>query len=44
MKFAATLNRPFNNRISLLALALIAGLSACNKPAETDAAAKTDAT
>ena len=27
---------------SLLALALIAGLSACNKPAETDSGAKTD--
>ncbi len=28
---------------SLLALALIAGLSACNKPADTDSGAKTDA-
>ncbi len=38
MKLAATLNRPSNQAcISLLALALIAGLSACNKPAETDA-------
>ncbi|MEQ1598984.1 MAG: hypothetical protein ABL880_06400 [Methylotenera sp.] len=45
MKFAATFNRPFNQaRISLLALALIAGLSACNKPAETDSGAKTEAT
>jgi YVTN family beta-propeller protein len=40
MKFAATLNR---TRLSLLALTLIAGLSACNKPAESDSEAKTDA-
>ena len=31
-----------NTRISLVLLALMAGLTACNKPAETDAAAKTD--
>jgi YVTN family beta-propeller protein len=40
MKFAATLNK---TRLSLLSLTLIAGLSACNKPAETDSGAKTDA-
>ena len=31
-----------NTRISIVLLALVAGLTACNKPAETDAAAKTD--
>ncbi len=31
-----------NTRISLVLVALVAGLTACNKPAETDTSAKTD--
>jgi YVTN family beta-propeller protein len=45
MKLTPTSNKPFNQACtSLLALALIAGLSACNKPTETDSGAKTDTT
>jgi YVTN family beta-propeller protein len=40
MKLALNLNK---TRVSLLALAMIASLTACNKPAETDTGAKTDA-
>jgi YVTN family beta-propeller protein len=41
MKLALNLNK---TRVSLLALAMIASLTACNKPAETDSGATTDAT
>lgn len=42
MKFVATLNRPFNQAcISLLALALIAGLSACTKEKSVETTAET---
>ena len=42
MKFVATLNRPFNQTcISLLALALIAGLSACTKEKSVETTAET---
>ena len=45
MKLAVTLNRPFNQvRISLLALALITSLTACNKPAESEAKLDVSAT
>jgi YVTN family beta-propeller protein len=40
MKLALNLNK---TRVSLLAIAMIASLTACNKPAETDTGAKTDA-
>jgi YVTN family beta-propeller protein len=40
MKLALNLNKTC---VSLLALAMITSLTACNKPAETDAGAKTDA-
>jgi YVTN family beta-propeller protein len=40
MKLALNLNKTC---VSLLALAMIASLTACNKPAETDTGAKTDA-